>query len=410
VTRELASPAVPSFLEVASAGKVEVKLETTPPTATPALVANASATPPSAETSAGRIAALLDAAPPPEEIVLHIQRGNDKQHVFRLYVDGQILEQHFLASPPERLIDRGSGADVITQARATTALSIEVRRVLARLRECAARHKDPWLCIDELKSTGIVWELLPIEVDEPPLGVLFNVWRRETLLIGADPLEACDWVRRSVSGAILSYCAPDVRSEWSPHHHVLAPSDFASLRAALRDGGHSAALIYLYCHCHQGKSTMRTILGEYGVAEQVVDASYLLGLKCKLLTESQPVVFLNACGSASRSADDAYLPGTHTSFASLFLKRGAVGVIATLVPVQTRLAARLGERIIALAHERAEGRRLRSVPEILRVLRHEIYETYKDVDLVDDPDAADHYCHAFLYIYLGAPRAHLEFG
>lgn len=130
VTRELASPTVPSFLEVASASKVEVKLETTQATAAPAPVGNASPMPPPAETSGGRIAALLDATPPPEEIVLHIQRSNDKQHGFRLYVDGQILEERVLAPPPKRVIEHGSSTDVIKHARITAAQSIEVGLVL----------------------------------------------------------------------------------------------------------------------------------------------------------------------------------------------------------------------------------------------------------------------------------------
>lgn len=80
--------------------------------------------------------------------------------------------------------------------------------MLARLRECEARHKDPWLCIDELENTGIVWELFPIKVGKPPLGVLFNVWRRTTLLSRDGKLHACNWVRRPVSEVDCRLGAP----------------------------------------------------------------------------------------------------------------------------------------------------------------------------------------------------------
>lgn len=406
----------PSFLGVVSAGEVNVKLETTPPVVAPVPAAstsvspsNAPAMPPLVETSSGRIAAPLDAAPPPEEIVLHIQRGSDGGHMLRLYVDGLILEERVMVSPPNRVVDRDSSFENIVHARIMAASSLEVGQVLRRLRECEARHKDPWLCIDELEDTGIIWELLPIERNRPLLGVLFNVWRRSTLTSRDGRLAACNWTPRQVSGPILSYCAPDVRDKWPPDSHAPEPSDFASLRIALRDGGHNAALLYLYCHCHSSNSNMFTRLGDRDIEEQSVDTRYLFdGGERKLLTESQPIVFLNACGTANLPAGDTYLPGTQTRFAGLFLELGAVGVIATLAPPYADLAAGLGERIIALVRERAEVGMSRSVPEILRMLRREIYERYWNVELGQNPEAAHYFYHAFLYVYLGTPRAYLE--
>lgn len=399
--------AVPSFLEVVSADVEPSLLEVTPSTV-PLPFVECSATPPPTETSFGHIVAPLDAVPPPEEIILHIQYGNDKNHyVLRLFVDGRILEQHLLASTPKRVIDRSS-AYVITHARVMSAVTIEMERVLTRLREFVAQYQNPWLCIDELENTGIIWELLPIRTDEPPIGVLFNVWRRVTLLIGGGVPESSNWDPRPVRGKILSYCAPDVRAEWPKESHAPDPPDFKRLRMTLREGDPTAALIYIYCHSHPGSSIIQTTLGYLDDEEQVIDTSYILDSERKLLRESKPIVFLNACGTSRLPMSDEYLQGTSAGFANVFLKRGAVGVIATLAPVQPALAAILGEHVITIARKPDKEGRWRSVPEVLRVLRFEIHQQFKNAELMEDIDSADHYVHAFLYVYFGIPRAYLE--
>jgi hypothetical protein len=280
--------------------------------------------------------------------------------------------------------------------------------VLAKLRECEKQHRDPWLCIDELEDTGILWELVSISHGKPPLGVLFNVWRRSTLLTLHGKLEDCNWTPRVVRGRILSYCAEDAREQWPSNSHTLSPSPFKSLRGVLRDGDPPpAALLYLYCHCYRDNSIMYTVLGDRRDQEESIDTGFLLdGGERKLLTERQPVVFLNACRTASPSAKEVYLPGTQTRFADLFLQLGAVGVIATLAPPLAQFAASLGERIITLARDTEKG--VRTVPEVLRALRREVYEQYRSTEVMEDRESADHFYHAFLYVYFGIPRAYLE--
>lgn len=306
-------------------------------------------------------------------------------------------------SPPDlRLADvmvRGSLRSTIDALRSWSTSKITLRQWLTALRH---RHGSRLRIIvwDET-NFQIPWELFFHESDNPAdrgwLGADFEVIRWTAVFTETQP----DWLTdtSTCGGPLLAFTDPDFPNPDPllaryPHESFDSLDD---LLHGLDDTNRHVGVVFVWGHGVPGPNgAVSTLAGIPLDRFEVFRMRALLG--------SQTLVLLNACGSAQLLNDDRFGEQKTRSFAEVFLRRGARGVIATSGQVDKADSYDFAWRLLSEAE--AEDA---SIPGMLLAHRTQLADA-----LPADPGgtATDEqlrdFFNGFMYLYFGNPHTLLR--
>ena len=212
---------------------------------------------------------------------------------------------------------------------------------------------------------GIVWELFWHDMDGMPawLGTTAEIIRWVTVRTPERRRQFSAEKDTAVGSQILYFEDPALLP--TRNYSILDPLkksayvDGKSMKGLLNeldDEGNAGrfGLVYIRGHGRHGNQRNKAMLADVSLLK-------VSGLQLNALRKSKALVFLNACNSARPVPDKG--PGDNISrnFAEVFLRRHAVGVIATLAEVGAGYSASLPSKLVTLAH--ADGVR---IPAFLR--------------------------------------------
>jgi hypothetical protein len=295
---------------------------------------------------------------------------------------------------------RGSLRSTIDALRSWSTTKITLRQWLTALRQ---RHGSKLRIIvwDET-NFQIPWELFFHESDNPAdrgwLGADFEVIRWTAVFTETQP----DWLTDTTStcgGPLLAFTDPDFPNldpllARYPHESFDSLDD---LLHGLDDTNRHVGVVFVWGHGVPGSNgAVSTLAGIPLDRFEVFRMRALLG--------SQTLVLLNACGSAQLLNDDRFGEQTTRSFAEVFLRRGARGVIATSGQVDKADSYDFAWRLLSEAETEDA-----SIPGMLLAQRTQLADA-----LPADPGgtATDEqlrdFFNGFMYLYFGNPHTLLR--
>jgi hypothetical protein len=188
------------------------------------------------------------------------------------------------------------------------------------------------------------------------------------------------------------------------------------LRSAVSATTEALAMVYVACHGHPRTGGLEpAALADLDLDEAV---GYMFE---RLRDPAETLVFLNACYSGdigqgvSGQAVVDFNDRVHRSFAREFLRRGAVGVLATSGRIGETVASQTAEDLLNFIRQHPET----PVAEVLRQLRKKAWEPLREqlsraaestVPAVGTPAEPDvtreqfSLLFRFMYVYYGSPR------
>lgn len=292
---------------------------------------------PSSEEVIGTAEGSLPLPLPSGTVLLRVnRRAYDGQERFYLELQSDAPMQS--TASPQDLRSQGRPdlklADVVVKGtwrqsfhamRSWSINKVTLRQWLTALRRRYGRRLR--LIVWDETDFQIPWELFFHETDDPAdhgwLGADIEVIRWTTVFSETPT----DWLTGDpgmCQGPILSFTDQDFPSPdtlLSRYHYELA-SSMEDLLAKLDDTDREVGLVHVWGHGTLGSSGEEATLA--GMSMDRIGA-----YRMRLLRRSQTVVLLNACGSAQLMHDARFAEKLTRSFAEIFLRRGARGVIAT---------------------------------------------------------------------------------
>ncbi|WP_250029284.1 CHAT domain-containing protein [Paractinoplanes maris] len=276
----------------------------------------------------------------------------------------------------------------------------ELGKWLTRIRRAAG--PDLHLVVWDDTDLGIPWELIRHKLDGPPdwLGVTTQITRWMTIRDEHrhDQFSAAPGPFRS-GGEILAFEDPRLVEDDAQSIAGLAScrrmAKLGDLLDELLAEVDSYGVIYVRAHGRHSDDLSKKRLADVTLAEF---DDWLPAVQL-----SQPMVFLNACDSATPSFDPAYGDALGHSFAETFLRNAAAAVVATLGEVPTGSSAALARRIIRDA--RAGGVH---IPELLRSRRADAVKSLPKTTRNLEPRqqaAILNFLYTSMFVYYGHPDA-----
>ena len=179
---------------------------------------------------------------------------------------------------------------------------------------------------------------------------------------------------------------------------------FLSHLENLKKVNYKISLIFIASHGIWGDDISQIKFGEIKDTSKNRSLRYLYGYNFKFFKNSPSIVFMNAChsGRLLRDKKSKIIPHDYrTGFATLFLKRGARGVIGILSQVLDEYAAKITDNFFKEYLNNTEL----SVAAILRNIRHEAAKKLED-DRTDENELL--FISTFMYVYYGNPMTTLQ--
>jgi hypothetical protein len=240
----------------------------------------------------------------------------------------------------------------------------------------------------------IPWELFFHETDDPDdhgwLGADVELIRWTTVYTET-PIDWSTGGATICEGPVLSYVEktfPPLDTRFRALSYDKAGS-MSDLLSKLDERNRRFGLVHLWGHGTVGADGGQATLGGLSMDQ--------LGQhRMRALRAARTLVLLNACSSAVLMNDDRFGERATRTFAEIFLRRGARGVIATAGEVGKADSLEFVDRLLAAARDRSV-----SVSTALRDYRAALAE-----NLPDDPSAADPallkaFFYGFMYLYIG---------
>jgi CHAT domain len=354
----------------------------------------------------------LPAALPEATALLRVHRcesgGKDRfelelQSDHELHRTGSPQDMSSQGRPDIALADvilRGSLRESIGALHTWSVNKLALRQWLTALRRRHGRRLR--LIIWDETNFQIPWELFYHETSDPSdhgwLGADIEVIRWTQVFTETPP----DWLSDNggaCQGPLLAYIDPqfpDPRPLLDQYPSEACDS-LRDLLGRLDDARRDVGMVLVWGHGRPGAHG-----GEATLAGMPLDRLHFFRMPA--LLASRTLVLLNACGSGQLLNDDRLGETATRSFAEVFLRRGARGVIATSGEVDKLESYDFAVRLLS----DAEAADL-NVPASLRNYRAELA-----ADLPRDPaaDATDEQLQAFfngfMYLYFGNPNTFLR--
>jgi hypothetical protein len=401
-------PGAPSLAQVTSAKEPKTTDPTEPVQPVPAPEVPADVVAPVPQTAELSTPALPLTATPPQAVVsVHIRRDKDG-YCIQAFEPGREPRKP-VSSPPskEKLIEAGHPALRVHTYVGKVAANPAVADLISWVKELRARYPGGlYLIIHEYTSTGIPWEMLPVE--NSYLGAVVTTVRWEDFQDAQDrsASKTVSFEAMSCDGELLSYVDPNEEEHVKQLLEVFLGKQvsFKTMRELLTGlqkerGG--VGLLYLLCHGHFVDEFPDSYLGTGAdrLTYEDLDEEPL-----KLLKQSGSLIFLDACSVGRMEDDDPFLPaGMRYGFPQLFLGHGARAVIGALAEVKVEYAVKLAHELVKLSQQHPG----RPIPELLRELRARAVEELKQAPK-DDKSRWDRWYFTFLYVYYGYPFTRLS--
>jgi hypothetical protein len=366
---------------------------------------------PSAEESLGPADAPLPAPLPPGAALLRVLRqSHEGEDCFYLELqsDVQIRGTAEQVLPNQRRPDitlasavtKQKWRESLLELRSWSVNKVTLRQWLTALRRKHGRRLR--LIIWDETDFQIPWELFFHETGDPDsrgwLGATVEVIRWTTVYSE----NRHDWSTGgpgTCQGPILGFIQPGFPAPvrlLSRYVHEAAGS-MQDLLGKLDDVHKEVGLAYVWGH---------GILGSNGGVATIAGMSMdEVGAKLmRALHGFRTLVLLNACGSAQLMNDDRFAEKATRSFAEIFLRHGARGVIATTGQVGKGESHQFMQELLFGAEEGI------NLPDTLLKYRASLASDLP-ADSEDDEDAQDRreaFFHGFLFLYFGNPDTELR--
>jgi hypothetical protein len=298
-------------------------------------------------------------------------------------------------------VAKGTWSQSFRKLRSWSVTKITLRQWLSALRR-EHPHALRLIIWDET-DFQIPWELFFHETDNPDdlgwLGADFEVIRYTTVY-SETPVDWSTGGPGTCHGPILGFIDPDFPppGKLLSRYRYEPASSMQNLLAKLDDTRQEVGLVYVWGH---------GILGPNGelatLAGMPMDRIALYRMPA--LRQSRAVVLLNACGSGQLMRDDRFGEGSARSFAEIFLRRGARGVIATSGRVGKIESYDFVQRLLSEAEDAAIN-----LPAALLAYRAKLARGLP-ADPGDDPAVQkklEAFFHGFMYLYFGDPDTALH--
>ncbi|BCY08789.1 CHAT domain-containing protein [Actinoplanes sp. L3-i22] len=240
----------------------------------------------------------------------------------------------------------------------------------------------------------IPWELFFHETDDPGdhgwLGADVEVIRWTTVFTET-PIDWSSGGATVCEGPVLSYVEksfPALDTRFGALVHDKAAS-MADLLSKLDARNQRFGLVHLWGHGTVGTDGAQATLGGLSMDQ--------LGRhRMRALRAARTLVLLNACSSALLMNDDRFGERATRTFAEIFLRRGARGVIATAGEVGKLDSLEFVDRLLEVARDRSV-----SVPAALRDYRAALVEELPADPSTADPALLKAFFYGFMYLYVG---------
>jgi hypothetical protein len=349
---------------------------------------------------------------PPATALLRVHRRTHEGSE-RFYLELQSdAELHRTASPQDLRVQgppdlaladvmaRGALRQAIAALRSWSTTKVALRQWLRTLR----RHHGRGLRIIVWDETNfqIPWELFFHDTADPAdhgwLGADFEVIRWTAVFTESRP----DWLTDTASpcdGPLLAFTDPDFPNP-GPLLARYPHESFGSLGDLLRgldDTSRRVGVVFVWGHGVPGPNGAASTLAGMPLDRLEV-------FRMPVLLGSRTLVLLNACGTGQLLNDDRFGEQGTRSFAEVFLRRGARGVIATSGQVDKADSYDFAVRLLS----DAETDDL-SIPGML--LKHRA--GLADALPADPADTATdeqlrEFFNGFMYVYFGNPNTQLR--
>lgn len=250
------------------------------------------------------------------------------------------------------------------------------------------RHSSALLIVDATDSE-IAWEILYLNLFKSPsqeekfLGNLIAISRWN------NSFEEHDKLYRN--GRMVSYIHPTMRYREYEVNAVQAcgyfpVESFNQFESCLERNDSRYVLVHIVCHGHYEPERSGSPL-ELEFEEGINKSGRVLHheFEMKLLQNSQPVMFLNAC----HSGKDGTIFKSVLALREIFVAKGARGVIGAMSKIRSGIAARTAKQLF----EQMQQEHPAPIAEILRRIRQKALESEDKKYVLD----------AFMYVYYGHP-------
>jgi hypothetical protein len=249
----------------------------------------------------------------------------------------------------------------------------------------------------------IPWELFFHETDDPDdhgwLGADVEIIRWTTVY-SETPIDWSTGGSSTCRGSILSFTDQDFPSPEPllSRYRYEPTGSMEDLLTKLDDTDREVGLVYVWGHGRPGPNGETATLA--GISHDRLGV-YLM----RALRGSRTLVLLNACGSAQLMNDNRFGEKATRSFAEIFLRRGARGVIATSGEVGKADSYDLVSHLVFAAEE-ADVNLPAMLLKYRAALAHEL-----PTDPGDDPAVEERlkfFFYGFMYLYFGHPDTMLR--
>jgi hypothetical protein len=368
---------------------------------------------PSAEKGIGTTDGPLPLSLPPGTALLRVsRRPYEGQDRFYLELQSEIKMQSTARKqdlrnqgrPDIALADavvKGAWSQTFVELRSWSANKLALHEWLTALRGKYKRQLR--LIIWDETDFQIPWELFFHETDNPKdlgwLGADFEVIRWTTVY-SEKPVDWSAGDPSACHGLLLSFTDPDFPSPEPllSRYRYEAASSMQDLLSRLDDTSREVGLVYVWGHGVGAPSGHLATLA--GMSMDRVGV-----YRMRALRRSRTLVLLNACGSAQLLHDDRFAEKATRSFAEIFLRRGARGVIATSGEVGKAESYDFVQHLLLGAEEAGI-----SLPAALLEYRASLAAGLPE-DPSDDPAVLQRlqmFFYGFMYLYFGHPDAVLH--
>lgn len=300
---------------------------------------------------------------------------------------------------------------------------------LRQLYEATSNNGSLHLIIQDSIGLGFPWETLTFAVTiggqrvAKRLGAAFTVtrWMPYILTDSARDVTSPDVLARECSGGVLAYISQDIDNQEERDmllgYRGTLERDIRLFDAALSEPLNDCGLVYLGCHVQfsddgQQDSDPGLLIGTLGDSAQQISLDVLeydmeLQRILDRVTQSKPLVFINACHSGVSARQNART-GVDQNLPRVFLQNAAQGVIVTLGFVDaTSFAPQMAKRVLKLVEDGTL-----TAAEALRQIRDEEHGKIQQqmAGRQGDPahDDLKDFFNAFMYVYYGSPNTHLK--
>ena len=298
-------------------------------------------------------------------------------------------------------VTKGAWSQSFRKLRSWSVTKVTLRQWLTALRR--EHRRGLRLIIWDETDFQIPWELFFHETEDPDdlgwLGADIEVIRWTTVYTET-PIDWSTGGPSTCHGPILGFIDPDFPwpGKLLSRYRYEPTNSMQNLLARLEDTSREVGLVYVWGHGLLGPNGQLAALA--GMPMDQIDMYRMPALR-----QSRTIVLLNACGSAHLLHDDRFGEKSARSFAEIFLRRGARGVIATSGQVGKIESYDFAHRLLFAAEDAAIN-----LPAALRVYRASLASGLP-ADPGDDPALQEKlktFFHGFMYLYFGHPDTALR--